>query len=478
VTTSDQLYANGIDGASGDYLLAPLPARDIAALARGEELDAAHLAELRGRLDRDRHDHLGPIAGVEARDLASAGWGVIFARDGDPRVREALAELLTHRREQAARQQAHYYKEFAGDDGYRPGESKQQFLARHGVSAGMPADPDRVPYYLLIVGDPEVIPYRFQYQLDVEYAVGRLHFDTPEEYARYARGVVEAEKTAGAPPRRAAFFGVRNADDPATQASAEQLARPLAEAARASPGWAVTTLLAEEATKASLADLLGGPQTPALLFTASHGMAFPLDDARQLPHQGALLCQDWPGPREWHRAIPERFYFAADDVGDGARLTGLVAFHFACYGGGTPRLDDFPHLKRLGRRTAIAPHAFVARLPRRLLGHPNGGALAVVAHVERAWGYSFLGDGNGVNQLQVFASTLKGLLNGDPVGFALEYFNQRYAALSADLSTELQEIEDGRACDDVALAAMWTAANDARSYVVLGDPAVRLMVSG
>ncbi len=467
---SEVLHFNGINGATGEYSLPPMTPEQLkAAIANEEKIDEGLLNELKSR----RQARFAVKEGVDPRVVAQSGWGVIFAAKDEqvPAIKEAMSELLAHRQEQAGE----YYYEYSGGKGYRPRESKLKWLGRHGAGPG-PADPDVVPYYLLIVGGPEQIPYRFQTQLDVQYAVGRIHFDTLDEYARYARSVVEAESGRVSLARQAAFFGVRTRGDRATQMSADHLVAPLSKRmADDQSTWQVNTLLAEQATKARLSQLLGGDQTPALLFSASHGMGFPKGDSRQFPHQGALLCQDWPGPEEWREAIPEDFYFSADDIASDASLLGSMGFFFACYGAGTPRLDEFAK-QAFKDRAEIAPHAFISNLPRRLLGHPKGGMLAVVGHVERAWGYSFMWDQAG-KQLAVFESSLKRLLEDAPIGYAIEYFNERYAELASEVAAMVEDMEFNEPVDELELAGMWTANNDARGYVIVGDPAARLPVA-
>jgi hypothetical protein len=468
---NDLLTVNGVDGSTGAYLLPPLRLAVVAALAQGESVDPMEVRELRARWSRTAPS-LGTVEGIDPSDLAEAGWGVIFAHDADPAVREALGPLLDHRRRQAARIDGARYRAFAGADGYRAGETSADFLIRHGVAPGQPADPRRMPYYLLLVGGPEAIPYPFQYRLDVVYAVGRLDLESPAEYERYARSVIEAE-SANAPPPPATFFGSRNANDRPTQLSSDHLITPLARTTAAEFGTgSVERIAGENATKARLGDLLRRNGRRGLLFLAGHGMGFPSGDPRQRAHQGALLCQDWPGPRSWHRPIPQEFYFAGDDVDGDIRPAALVVVLHACFGAGTPRMDSAMR-QALEVPTEIAPHAFVGRLPQRLLAHPRGGALAVVGHVDRAWSYSFLWPGVG-EQTQAYQSMVRVLLKGGTVGRAVEYLNDRCAALTTDLDDEKDAVVYGRAPDDLRLSMLWTARNDARNVVVLGDPAIRL----
>jgi hypothetical protein len=411
---------------------------------------------------------MAPIEGVDSKSLASSGWGVIFAPDIGPDVREALKPLLELRKRLAG----DYFKEYT----YTQGQAKSGFLAREKAGPG-PVDPKKVPYYLLLVGDPRSIPFHFQYELDVQFAVGRIHFDSAEEYANYARSVVAAETGQGAlPGKTLTLFGVSNQDDPATQSVLRNLVIPLGDALRSGCGdWSVKVVREQEATKDRLGHFLGGGETPALLFTGSHGMAFPVDDSRQISCQGALLCQDWPGPKQWQQAIPSDFYFSSDDVGRKS-LLGMIAFHFACHSAGSPDLSDFGD-DTLSDPEQIAPYPFLSRLSRRLLSQPAGGALAVLGHIDRAWTTSFSWTPDDSPQIEVFESTIKRLLTGSPVGSAMECVNQRYAELSVELTGLLIDRDRMVSISRSLTSRVLRAQLDARNFIVIGDPAVRLISS-
>ncbi len=473
---------NGINAVTGDYGLiisAQMLVEQIIGTAEKDKLRSRQTEFAAAAQETKQETFRGVREGVDGTNLAEAGWGIIFAYE-DPRIdaiKEALQPLLTMRAQQAGS----YFRSFIGVDAYRPDETKRQFLDRFGIRAGA-VDPKKgVPYYLLLIGSPALIPFEFQYQLDVQFAVGRLDFATVEEYANYAKAVVAAETGQQQLARTATFFSVTNVDDSATATTDQFLVKPLVDALK--PGnadWTITTHSGPAANRTQLESLLGGAQKPAVLFTASHGIEFPAGNARQESHQGALLCDEWPGPKHWRGELPEAFYFAGDHLTRSANPSGMIAFHFACYGGGTPQYNDFEQpptsTSENTARKAIAQRPFVARLPQKLLGHPNGGALAVISHVDRAWSYA--DQQRSTAQTAVFEDTLLRLFQGQPLGWALEFFNNRYAELAATLSEELNRLRwRNSPLAYFELATMWAENHDARNYIVLGDPAVRVAVA-
>src|SRR3954468_17869524 len=281
------LWFNGLDGRSGGYLTPPVPPRQLADFALGATTDLARVRELQAWVARgEGKARRGLKEGLDPGKLDEAGWGVIFPRSADPApLRDALAPLLDLRRAQAGKRQERFFREFVGDDGYQEGETKVAFLARHGAGPG-PADPERVPYYLLLVGDPEAIPFSFQCQLDVQYAVGRLCFDTLDEYRSYAESVGAAETgNEKKKKKRACFFAPANPGDPVTGSTNAHLVQPVAAGVRRDqPGWEVETVLGEAATRGRLGDLL--EEAPEFLFAACHGLGFAAGDPEQRDLQG------------------------------------------------------------------------------------------------------------------------------------------------------------------------------------------------
>jgi hypothetical protein len=401
---------------------------------------------------------------IDTRNLALTGWGVVFAAE-DPdaaAIREALCPLLCWRKQLAG----DLYKECFGDKGYRRGEDKLDFLQRHKVGPG-PVDPKIFPYYVLLVGSPEAIPYDFQYKLDFQYAVGRIHFDKIEDYGRYARAVVAAEQSPRPLPYRATLLGTRQ--DPLTERSVTELLEPVVKDLKEHcPKWKIETLTGADATKSHLASRLQDDDGADVLFTAGHGLFFPYGHCMQRDFQGALLCQDWPG----HDVSPTRdHYFCAEDISGGGRKRPLITFHFACFSAGSPTFDDFIHLEKGTAPERRAEEAFVSRLMQRLLA--EGVALAAVGHVEGAWWQSFAW-GEAGPQIKAFSSALIRVLWGEPVGAAMESLNERFGELAMEVAGEGEPGEGLTRLPTEKVQDLWVACHDARNYVVVGDPAVRI----
>jgi hypothetical protein len=452
----NKLFLTGVDGETGRYWWRDMDARTASSAARSER-----------RVARTRIDSpLGLPFGVEPNDVTQAGWTLVVHANEDEKVLREVERLLEHRSKNIPRDRVKklIYK---GAD-----TTPLKWLERHGMYPGQ-VDPTKVPFYILVVGSPDRIPFDFEHQLGLEYSVGRLDFDTPEEYGRYVESLIAYETRHPSPPSGdLVFFSPRHAFDPATQLSADMLIEPLVKklTQNRQNGAKVRCFSGDKATKASLKRILAPraqEPAPSLLFTASHGVCFQAGHTLQRASQGALVCQDWPEPG----AIAPKHYFSGRDVPAESRLTGTVSFHFACFGAGTPKQNRFQSLP--GARPENAAASFIAALPKALLAHPNGGALACIGHVDQALSYSITGTGSEA-QIQPFENAIRRILSGLPVGLALKDFRDRYATLAAALSAALEAASYVPAPDDDEIADLWVQRNDAEGYVILGDPAAKI----
>ena len=245
---------------------------------------------------------------------------------------------------------------------------------------------------------------------------------------------------------------------------------------KALPKWKIHPHVGPAATKDRLLKLLSGIESAPLLFSATHGLEHSPNDARMPARQGSIICQDYsPGG-----AVKPAHTVSAADVAALGSLAHLVWFSFACFGAGTPAEDNFPGNPDLLSVRAMTPKPFQAALPTQLLGHSPGPALGFIGHVERAWAASFI-FGTATHQYKDFAECLKRIMRGGRLGHAVRVFGERSASLSAMLAVEMiRALRQRRKLDRTEswlIARLWTAAMDARNFVLLGDPAARRRIA-
>lgn len=339
------------------------------------------------------------------------------------------------------------------------------------------------PHYLLLVGPIEDLPFSLQQCLSLGHAVGRLSLPSLEAYTGYVTRVLQAE-TGEVPPAALPEAPSQHMDasqleallflpdlDPATTLTHTVIIGPLRERlSQRKKGLAVSVLEAEQALRYKLLPRLASLPGGSMLVTGSHGCEHPVKDS---PFLGALQDQ-------------AKDLVRGDDIATLSRCVekGVVVL-FACNSAGCH--GNRP-VEPLAAESGSRPRAdILARLPTAMLTHPRG-PLAVVGHVDPIYVVGMrsldgrLPDSAQHPGLAGFQSLTEKLVQGIRVGEAFWPFREatpRHLLEYQRLCTEqLERVQRGTApltsADHQALVYSWIAWNDARCWVILGDPAVRL----
>ena len=385
--------------------------------------------------------------------LTIGKWAAVVLQSDEAAARAALAPLIDHRRDQG-----HLWQD--GIIVVQPSLSgKVESWCRRLKHASQ----DGLPHYLLLVGGPDRFPFEMQYELDLRQATGRLDAgDTPggsfswEACRCYAEKVVAYERGQIDLDPKPLFYSLTS--DTNTRISHEHLVLPLSNTI---PG-GVTPLYGAEATVSNLCHALTAKQSPKLVFTASHGVEFPVDQLLW----GALTDANYSGD-PGHTLVSARLAANAKTFGHGA-----IVFAFACFSAGLPDCSNFSFLAgESDKVTNIG--ARVSPLPRQLLGHPQG-PVAFVGHVDRVTAVAFQNSFgmDGITPYRHFTSWL--YTKDGTVGRALGTMREDARLVGAQIAGALAHATQnlGNLADIRAAGRKWIGFHDYRNFILLGDPAI------
>ncbi|NNC15637.1 hypothetical protein HJC22_07835 [Corallococcus exiguus] len=350
--------------------------------------------------------------------------------------------------------------------------------------------------YVLLAGGLDELSLELQTSLveDGGCFVGRLAFDEEADYSSYVEKVL-AHTCVSEPHRRArAVFLAVNDMSLATRMGQRNLVAPTVGRCREEHGqnhFPASEFLEETLPEGGLERLLevAGAAVPSLLFTMSHGLGAP---------EGG-----------WSSALGQRQGQGNMYMGGGVVLTpeelrrrpflpGGVWFYFACFGAGTPLQSVYePWMKQFVESGKASPRilesirqsrpqdgrSFSAALPQAALANPEG-PLAVIAHLDMAWIHAFHDVLTGQSHAYRLESVMTKLLQGYRAGVSLQMLLRHAGQLDAQLSRHYQQDAAKPSKDPLPLdvriqrARLWMERHDVTRYVLLGDPAVRLVEPG
>lgn len=422
-------------------------------------------------------------------DLSRQRWGVIApAGDDGNRLIDAIAPLIEHRRRQQG--QVCVYRvpaRMTVDEAAR--WKKRVFRSDTDVD-------NDLPRYQLIVGDLDQVPLAVQQVQATDGFVGRIAFDDLDSYRAYADKVVRWEnQPAPATEGHAILHAVRD-DTPATRRGYEALIAPgevILRKRQAVGDVRYRELRVTGSQRPAPDELWAAAATdrPGVLLSLSHGVGVPGagdaaargSAARQRREQGAL-------------SFGRGGVVTGADMAGRGFLPGGMWLAVACFSAGTAETSDYHHwldtLRREGHVGSEIGHVldtlaherpFVAAVPKAALADPSG-PLAFVGHVDLAWTYSFfdLDDRPRLRPGRLIG-VIQALLNRHRVGVAV----RKLMRFFAEVNTELTALQDAQARvgggeiydhERARRGHLWMLRQDLAGYVLLGDPAVRLPITG
>ena len=345
---------------------------------------------------------------------------------------------------------------------------------------GLELEGKQVPQYILMAGDPAYLPFKLQSLFGTVANVGRVAFDQLSELDSYVHKLLRLE-TAPEPivERRVFLFGPDEGleSDP-TFYSRKYMIEPLCNHIRNDLHFEVASLVGDAATKEGLVRMLRSAN-PALVYTASHGLAVNSKRPEQQARYNGAICCYTTGP-----AIMDALFSADDVPAQESFLEGAVFFQFACFGYGTPAQSDYVHWLR-GMPRSYAAADFMAALPRQLIAHPRG-PIAYVGHLDTAFLHGFADPREPTpkdrwnERIQPFVHAVDQLLGVQPSGLAMEDMGKRLRVANQLLMIYYDRQRRG-ALDlspDASrrLVDNWIFRSDAQNYMIFGDPAARLRV--
>jgi hypothetical protein len=420
----------------------------------------------------------GKTVGVDDIDLRDwrqpeVGWGVVLPdrndllngeRDTGADAPEPIRRLLKARGDAPVFR----YRADIADDG------RLQRYYGHGKSSSLHVAGDRgladnaVPRYLLIVGSPQQIPWKFQYRLQCDAFVGRLDLDD-EALARYVDALLNDWPGNVRHADKPVLWSVDHGHPDITYLMRKAIVEQMHEAFDKA-GFEPHTLTEELALSDQLVAALEQHQ-PAFVLTASHGATFPLDD---------------PGAMKSQLGLPvdvDHSLLNIDDLLKSWNPSGAIWYAHACCSAGADKPSSFQGLiakdSSLGRMLAAVAECgpCTSPLPRALLGGERPLA-AFVGHVEPTFDWTLRDPVTGqvMAKRMVLETFFRALHSKSrmPVAMAMDRY---YDAVAGLLMSHLAAIDDNNYNKAGAKARAMQAklaAIDRLSMVVLGDPTVCL----